>query len=261
MTQDDRAPVGNNGFAGKVAIVTGGTSGIGRALALGFAQAGGLVCAVGRDSERIASLVSEGKRAPGTITGHAADLAEEGCADRLRDEVQARHGRLDILIHSAGEYARGRMGDLSAADTERMYRVNTFVPAELTGAMLVLLRSSKGDIVFINSSAGLRAVAGVGVYSGTKHALRALADAVRDEVNADGIRVLSVYCGRTATRMQEDIHHAEGRAYDPERLLQPHDVAAVVLNTLALPRTAEITDLSIRPHFRPSAAPATLRRK
>jgi NADP-dependent 3-hydroxy acid dehydrogenase YdfG len=78
--------------------------------------------------------------------------------------------------------------------------------------------------------------------------LKALADSLRQEVNADGIRVLTVFLGRTATPIQEAIHRREGRTYLPEQLLQPDDVAAVVLNALTLPATAEVTELSIRPH-------------
>jgi NADP-dependent 3-hydroxy acid dehydrogenase YdfG len=81
----------------------------------------------------------------------------------------------------------------------------------------------------------------------TKHALRAIADSLRGEVNPDGVRVLSVYLGRTASEMQERIHQMEGRPYRPELLLQPQDVASVILNALSLPRTAEVTDIHIRP--------------
>ena len=84
-------------------------------------------------------------------------------------------------------------------------------------------------------------------YAASKYALKALADALRAEVNALGLRVLSVYPGRTASRMQAEVHAAEGRPYRPETLMQPEDVAASILAALALPRTAELTDLHIRP--------------
>jgi NADP-dependent 3-hydroxy acid dehydrogenase YdfG len=113
--------------------------------------------------------------------------------------------------------------------------------------LLPMLRSRHGQVVFINSSVGTRAPANVGQYAATKHALKAIADSLRDEVNADGMRVLSVFLGRTATPMQAAIYEMEGRTYRPELLLQPEDVAAVVINALTLPRTAEVTDISIRP--------------
>ena len=78
-------------------------------------------------------------------------------------------------------------------------------------------------------------------------AANAVTDALREEVNERGVRVLSVFLGRTASRMQEAIHREEQRPYDPARLLQPADVASMVVAALALPRTAEVTDLHIRP--------------
>jgi NADP-dependent 3-hydroxy acid dehydrogenase YdfG len=71
-------------------------------------------------------------------------------------------------------------------------------------------------------------------------------------VNSDGIRVLSIYPGRTATPMQEKIHKMEGKEYDPKRLLQSDDIADVVISVLSLPRTAEVTDISVRPFIKSS---------
>jgi NADP-dependent 3-hydroxy acid dehydrogenase YdfG len=81
----------------------------------------------------------------------------------------------------------------------------------------------------------------------TKHALKALADGLRHEVNAEGVRVLSVYMGRTATPMQREVHVSEGVDYRPLELLQPDDVAEAILSALTLPRTAEVTDIYVRP--------------
>jgi NADP-dependent 3-hydroxy acid dehydrogenase YdfG len=78
----------------------------------------------------------------------------------------------------------------------------------------------------------------------------AVADTLRDELNTEGVRILSVLAGRVATPLQAQQHEADGRPYRPERLLQPEDVAAVVLSALELPRTAEATDLRIRPFLK-----------
>ena len=84
-------------------------------------------------------------------------------------------------------------------------------------------------------------------YAATKHALKGLADGLRQEVNAFGVRVISVFPGRTATPLQASLFELEGRQYVPKRLLQPEDVAAMVVQALALPPTAEVTDILIRP--------------
>jgi NADP-dependent 3-hydroxy acid dehydrogenase YdfG len=112
--------------------------------------------------------------------------------------------------------------------------------------MLPMMKPHDGQIVFINSSVGLKAKAGVSQYAATKHALRAIADSLREEVNVNGIRVLSVFPGRTDTPMQKTVQRMEERSYQPERFMQPEDVAAVVINALVLPRSAEVTDIHIR---------------
>jgi len=126
-------------------------------------------------------------------------------------------------------------------------------PFELTQRLLSQLKAARGQVVFVNSSAGLVARASVVQYAATKHALKAIADGLREEVNADGVRVLSLYVGRTATRMQADLHAMEGKAYDPGTLIQPEDVAALTLQVLSLPRSVEVTDINLRPLRKPSA--------
>ena len=101
--------------------------------------------------------------------------------------------------------------------------------------------------MFVSSSAGLTPRAGVSAYAASKAALTALATALREEVNRDGVRVLTVYPGRTAGKMQEQVKAFEGKPYEPERLVQPEDVAQATIAALELPRTAELTDLHLRP--------------
>jgi NADP-dependent 3-hydroxy acid dehydrogenase YdfG len=175
------------------------------------------------------------------------DSAVQALAEQLHRDWDA----IDILVHSAGVYAMGKLEAAPVTDLDLQYRTNVRAPYLLTQALLPLLRRRQGQVVFINSSVGLAARGQVGSYAATKHALRALADSFRDEVNVEGLRVLSVYLGRTASPMQAMIHTMESKTYHPEYLLQPSDVAAVVLNALCLPRTAEVTDIHIRPMRKP----------
>ena len=157
-------------------------------------------------------------------------------------------GGVDILVHSIGLFRAGPIASSPVADLDDQYRVNLRVPYLLTQALLPALIGRQGQVVFVNSSAGAHPARGNwGAYAATKHALRALADSLRDEVNRRGVRVLTVFPGRTATAMQEEVHRFEDRPYDPERFLQPEDVAAPIVQALSLPRTAELTDLHIRP--------------
>jgi NADP-dependent 3-hydroxy acid dehydrogenase YdfG len=154
---------------------------------------------------------------------------------------------LDVLVHSAGIFRMGPIGEAPISDLDLVYRTNVRAPYALTQALLPMLVARQGQIVFINSSVGLTARAGVGAYAASKHALKAIADSLRAEINELGVRVISVYPGRTATPQQEKIYEQEERPYRSDRLLQPEDVAQAVLNALAMPRTAEITDINIRP--------------
>jgi NADP-dependent 3-hydroxy acid dehydrogenase YdfG len=115
-----------------------------------------------------------------------------------------------------------------------------------------LLKLGQGQVIFINSRAVfLDARPGLGQYTATKQALKVLADSFRQEVNPEGIRVISIYPGRTASPMQQKIFKSEGKIYRPELLVQPDDVAATIVDVLCLPITAEITDITIRPMVEP----------
>lgn len=102
-------------------------------------------------------------------------------------------------------------------------------------------------MVFVNSGAGLRANAGWGSYAASKFALKALADALREEEAAHGVRVTSVYPGRTATPMQQKVRSQEGAPYTPEAFVRPESVAKLIAFALNAPRDALLPDLSVRP--------------
>jgi NADP-dependent 3-hydroxy acid dehydrogenase YdfG len=115
----------------------------------------------------------------------------------------------------------------------------------LLQALLPFLVISKGQVIFINSTQGLAASPGVGQFAATQHAMRALADSLRGE--ALGVRVTSLFLGRTATARQEAIFAMENRPYTPELLIQPADVATMVASLRTLPRTTEVMEITMRP--------------
>ena len=230
-----------------ISLVTGASSGIGKAIALAVSKEGGGVAIVGRAIERLTKVSEEAGRAGAKAKLYQADLAIDEQIQRFVSEVRRDFGSLDILVHSAGIFQMGPLGQSAVSDLDSLYRTNVRGPYLLTKVLLPMLIARKGQIVFINSSVGLTARAGVGAYAATKHALKAIADSLRAEVNELGVRVISVYPGRTATPQQQRICQQERRPYQPDRLLQPEDVARAVLNALAMPRTAEVTDIQIRP--------------
>jgi NADP-dependent 3-hydroxy acid dehydrogenase YdfG len=236
-------------FSQYIALVTGASGGIGGAIAADLARQGATICAVGRDRSKLEALCSRVSATHSTskIEPHSMDLTDENSITALTETIAARYGRLDILVHSAGAIAHGKLEEATAAEFDLLYSANVRGPYLLTQKLLPLLRKPRGQIVFINSSVGLTARATVGQFSATQHAFKAMADALRDEVNGDSIKVLNVHPGRTATPRIQALHAKENRLYKPELLLQPEDVASVVTNTLALPWTAEVTSISIRP--------------
>jgi NAD(P)-dependent dehydrogenase (short-subunit alcohol dehydrogenase family) len=225
-------------------VVTGASSGIGRAITVAFAAAGATVYAVARRREELEATAQLAR--PDAVVPLHADLTREDAVLELARTLGARDGGMDVLVHSAGTWSYGGFDTAPVAELDRQYATNVRAPYLLTQALLPALRASAGQVVFVNSTAGLTARAGVAQYAATKHALKAMADALREEVNSEGIRVLTVYPGRTASPLQARIFQVEGRPYLPERLMQPEDVASAVLHAITLPRTAEITDLTVR---------------
>lgn len=230
-----------------IGVVTGATSGIGRAIALALGGLGGSIGLVGRDGSRLAKVVAELRGRAIRVEGYQADLGMDEDIQRVAASVRNDFGALDVLVHSAGIFHMGSVAETPISDFDSLYRTNVRAPYALTQAMLPLLVARRGQIVFVNSSVGLIARAGVAAYAASKHALKAIADSLRAEVNAAGVRVITVYPGRTATPQQEKIHAQEGKPYQTKRLLQPEDVASAILSALTMPRTAEVTDISIRP--------------
>ena len=238
-------------FEGQTAVITGGGSGVGAALAIALAGSGARVCLIGRRLDKLEEVAANARKAGGAAACYSADISSSSDLLTVARRIDTDLGRVDILIHNAAIHHISSIEDADLSDFDKQYQTNVRAPYALTQALLPMLKVQKGQVVFINSSSGLSAKAMTAQYDATKHALKALADSLRWEVNRSGVRVLSVYLGRTASEMQAQIHRTEGIPYRPELLLQPEDVASVVVNALSLPRSAEVTDVSIRPMIKP----------
>ena len=141
----------------------------------------------------------------------------------------------------------GTVAELTSQQWREQIDVNLLAPAELTRLALPALRAARGTVVFVNSGAGLRANPQWAAYAASKHGLRALADALRGEEQEHGVRVTSVYPGRTATPMQERVHDQEGKEYDARDWIRAETVADAIVQVLDLPRDATIPDLTVSP--------------
>lgn len=184
------------------ALVTGATSGIGRAAAVGLARDGWWVVAHGRDPGRGADVAVElGEH--GTFM--AADLREPGRPGRIVDEVVSRRGRLDLLVNNAAVYARAPLTDLEEAELDEVLATNLRAAVLLAGVAVRAMRDQGGGVVLnVASEAGLVAVPGQVAYNVSKAALIMLTRSIAVDHAAEGIRAVSICPGTTRTPLVEE---------------------------------------------------------
>jgi NADP-dependent 3-hydroxy acid dehydrogenase YdfG len=228
-------------------LVVGASGGVGRAIAMALAGAGADLVLSGRDEVRLSSAVEVARGRGYSVVPLIADLSSAGQLDNMMALVQESFGGIDILVHAAGSYSHNTVLDSDGDELEQRLQSNVLGPYQVTRMLLPSLIERRGDIVFINSTQGQAASPGLSAYAATHHAIRAVADSLRAEVNPVGVRVTTVHLGRTATALQEAIHTREAREYQPERLIQPEDVAALVVATVSLPNRTQVPNLTIWP--------------
>jgi short-subunit dehydrogenase len=219
-------------------LITGAGSGIGAVLADTLHARGDSLVLLARSQQRADELARRWPQARFLV----ADLARAGVVDDL--ELPAT---LDSVVHAAGVVHLGDVADLTAEQWREQLDVNLLAPVALTRVALPALRAGRGTVVFVNSGAGLRAHPQWSAYAASKHGLRAVADALRAEESAHGVRVTSVYPGRTATPMQERVHEQEGKAYDATSWIRAETVSEAILHVLDLPRDATMPDVMLSP--------------
>ncbi|MFL6143609.1 MAG: SDR family oxidoreductase [Labedaea sp.] len=234
-------------LAGRVALVTGASGDLGRAIALALGAEGARMCVVGRDEGRLARTTDELRGKDVDVLAVAADLTDSARTDGLAGRIEGELGGLDILVHCAGIYARGAHEDSTVDGMDEQYRANVRAPYQLTKAVLPMLTARRGDVFFVNSTQGTAAAGGLGQFAATQHAMRAVADSLRAEVNPSGVRVTTLHLGRTATSRQQGIFAAEGRPYPPDQLIAPRDVADLVVAAVTLPNRTQLTTLTVWP--------------
>lgn len=218
-----------------LALVTGASRGIGAAVAHQLAPTHRVLLG-GRD---VTALTALAKELPGA-TPWPVDLTDLASLEQAVADIDS----LDVLVHSAGVARLGRVEDASAEAWRDNFEVNTLAVVELTRLLLPALRAARGHVVVINSGAGRNARPGWSPYAASKFAVRAFADALREE--EPEIRVTSVYPGRTDTEMQQEIFKGEGRDYDTSHLLKADSVATAVVTAVSATPDAHLTELMLK---------------
>jgi len=234
---------------GQVAIVTGGSRGIGRAIALALAGEGAAVVLAARATDVLAEAADLVRRAGGRAEPVVTELAEEASIRNLVRATQERFGRLDILVNNAGITHSARLEETRTEDLDRCWAVNARAPFILCREALPLLRRSEaGRIINISSVVGVKGYPLQSAYTASKHALRGMSIALAEELRGTKIRVHVICPGGVDTDMVGNVRPDIKK----EELIAPDEIAELVLYLVTHRGNAVVDELHLR---RATAAP------
>jgi len=231
---------------GLVAVVTGASAGIGRAIALELSRSGARVVLTARSPARLDAAVAE---MPGPAFAVPADITRDDAASSVVEAGIQRFGVVDVVIANAGIYIANEVWANDPAKIERLIATNvTGVMRTVHAALTHMLPRHSGDIVVMSSVSGYQSIHWEPVYSASKHALRAFVDGLRRQLKGTGVRLGSIAPGVVHTELWSAVEGA-----NPERLtgatdgIRPEDVAEAVTFMLTRPRHVTVRDLVILP--------------
>jgi NADP-dependent 3-hydroxy acid dehydrogenase YdfG len=239
-------------LAGRTALVTGASSGIGRAIALALAGAGAQVAIGARRRDRLTALASRIEEQGASALPLDLDVTDEDACRRAVQQTVDELGGLDILVNNAGLMLLGQVEGADTGDWRRMLETNVLGLMYMTHAALPHLLRRRGAIVQLSSSSGRVARPGSAVYSATKFAVNAFSESLRQEVTARGVRVIVLEPGVVETELRDHITDRAAReqiaaAAASVRQLQPEDVAAAALYAVSQPEHVAVNEVFIRP--------------
>ncbi len=239
-------------LTGKIALVTGASSGIGEATARMLSAEGARVAIAARRTDRLAQLQSELESAGTQVLSVELDVTDETAAQAAVQSTVDTFGALDIVVNNAGVMLLGPVLDADTTDWTRMINTNVLGLMYLTHAALPHLLTSQGTVVQISSVAGRVARNGSAVYNASKHAVNAFSEGLRQEVTARGVRVVLIEPGMVATELREHITHtgakdAVNQRAEEMRQLQSEDIAEAIRYAVTAPDHVAINEVLIRP--------------
>ena len=249
MTEPGR-PLGP--LAGQVALVTGASSGLGRATAVALAQAGADVALLARGQHDLEQAAAEVERAGGRGLVLVADLADAEELTGAVAQVVEAFGRVDVLVNAAGTDVPAPVAELAVQDFDRVLAVNLRAPFVLAKAVVPHMRAAGGGtIVNVSSVAGKRGWANAAAYCASKFALTGLTQALAAEGRADGIRACVLYPGAMATSWgvwsPTERERAQGQRPPARTALPPQEVAALVVWLVAAPAELVLNEAIVSP--------------
>ena len=239
----------NDELNDRVVLVTGASSGIGRATALALSRAGAKVAVGARRQERLDSLVDE---APGEMIALELDVTDPDSVTRAIGAVVERFGHLDALVNTAGLMQSGMILGADTREWIRMVETNLLGSMYAVHAALPHLIAARGAIVQVSSTSGRIASLGSGLYAATKFGISAFSESLRQEVAGHGVRVILIEPGFVATELTNHITDPVMRAAAADiaqsmRTLHPEDIAEAVVYALSQPDHVAVNEMLIRP--------------
>jgi NADP-dependent 3-hydroxy acid dehydrogenase YdfG len=240
-------------LTGKVALVTGASSGIGEATALALAEAGAAIAIGARRKDRLETLADRLREGGSTVLALDLDVTDEAaCADAVR-RTREELGGLDVLVNNAGVMLLGTIVGADPEDWRRMMATNVLGLMYMTHAAIDgMVEQGSGDIVNISSVAGRTARKGAGVYNASKWAVNAFSESLRQEVTGRGVRIGLVEPGAVDTELRNHITQPEAKAAAEQmatsmRALQSEDVARAILYLVTQPPHVAVNEVLVRP--------------
>ena len=240
-------------LAGKVALVTGASSGIGAATALALAAAGATVAISARRKDRLDELVQEIEAAGGKALALPGDMAVEADAIAAVEDTARLLGRIDILINSAGVMQAGGIEGADLDEYRKVMDINLMATVYTCKAAIPhMLAHGVGDIINISSLAGRKGGPETNAYSASKHAVNAMTNGMRQELGNRNIRVSFLMPGATETEVASGISNpawreAIAKHVSKEGAVKASEIADTLVFMLAMPRHVNISEISVRP--------------
>lgn len=240
-------------LSGKVALVTGASSGIGEGIAIELARAGATVALSARRADRLAGLVAQIEAIGGKALALPGDMTVEAEAIAAVEDTVSKLGRIDILINSAGVMQAGGVENADLAEYRRVFDINVFGTLYCCKAAIPhMLAQGAGDIVNITSLAGRKGGPQTNAYSASKHAANSMTDAMRQELGDRNIRVSYLMPGATKSEVGDSISDPNWRAaiqahVGKEGAVLPEEIGQTIVFMLSLPRRVNISEITVRP--------------
>jgi NADP-dependent 3-hydroxy acid dehydrogenase YdfG len=240
-------------LTGKVAIVTGASSGIGEATAIALAAEGAMVAIAARRQDRLDTLAKRIADSGGQALPITADVSDEAQVREMVAKTQAAYGRVDILVNNAGVMLLGPIAEADTEDWRRMVNLNVLGLMYATHAVLPLMQAQAGGhIVNVSSVAGRVANPRTAVYNATKWAVGAFSEALRKEVYQDNIRVTLIEPGLVNTELPQHITNTASRErtlsfYASVKILESEDIANAIAYAVTQPAHVNVNEILIRP--------------